>query len=135
MKQYLRAFLIVACAVLAVSATSAGAVTVHRPRAHLSHRQLMRLIVAARTPDDHERLAEYYLNEAHLLRREARRHRQFARTLDGGTSLDDSNFFNIGRTARHCRIVAEEYLKDAQRAATLARLHMQMARETTRRAN
>ncbi len=80
-------------------------------------------IEAARTPADHEALAEYYVKEAAAARAKAEDHRNMAKRYGswppsgrGGASW-----------AAHCDAAASSYADIARRYDTMAAEHRQMA--------
>jgi hypothetical protein len=72
-------------------------------------------ITGAKTADDHARIAQYYRLEAIRFESEARKQAAFAERY-------------TTRTGRHCRWLASEYAKKAQKARAIASLHDNLAK-------
>ena len=119
--------IICASLALAVAASGTASAQTHQPR--LTQRQLVTLLANAHSPRDHERLAHYFRSEARRLRAEARTHEQFARAYGGNTTPNNSEYFNVSRTARHCYNVAKDYLKEAREASAQAAHHELLAQQ------
>jgi len=114
---------------IAPAPDAVGAATAQRHSPHLTHRQLAALLVKARSPSDHERLADYYRSEARRLQSEAKRHERFARAFGDNTAPDNPDHFNVSRTARHCYNVAKDYLKEAREASAQAAHQEQLSQQ------
>ena len=91
----------------------------------LTRRELKTLIASAKTPADHERIATYYRAEAQNLEAKQREHEEELAEYYKNTSRYPSKYPTMGD---HCRSLATHYKMAAQRAAELAEMHEQLAR-------
>jgi hypothetical protein len=82
---------------------------------------ILRMVVDAKTPDDHEAIASYYEKQAAKNEAEASFHRRLAETY--------RRFHNTYKNdmAPHCEIVADNYMKIAAEDSELAKEHRKLA--------
>lgn len=99
-----------------------------KPQQPLTKKEVRTLIANARTAADHERLADYYRSETRRLMSEAKEHEHLARVYGDRTSLNDPNYYNIGRAARHCHNLAKDYSDTAKEAQDMAAIHEEIAK-------
>lgn len=92
----------------------------------LSPKELKTLIASAKTPADHERIAVYYRAEAQKLEAKEREHEKDLAEYYKNTMRYPSKYPTMGD---HCRSLATHYKMAAQKAAALAEMHEQLARE------
>ena len=92
----------------------------------LSPKELKTLIASAKTPADHERIAVYYRAEAQELDAKEREHEADLAEYYKNTTRYPSKYPTMGD---HCRSLATHYKMAAQKAAALAEMHEQLARE------
>jgi hypothetical protein len=59
---------------------------------------------------------------------EAKEHEHLARAYGDRTSLNDPNYYNIGRVARHCHNLAKDYSDAAKEAQDMAAIHEEIAK-------
>lgn len=83
-------------------------------------KELKAAVAGAKTAAEHARIAEYYRLKAAQSETEAKKHSAFAAKY-------------TTRVGRHCRWLAAEYEKKAQKEQTLANVHDQIARAAARK--
>ena len=94
---------------------------------HLSKQQLNALIASAKTPAEHERLAQYYRAQASNYLAEAKDHESMVAAYKANSSL--SNEKNRASTIGHCEYFVTTFKELAVKSQELATLHEQMAKE------
>jgi len=82
----------------------------------VSPQDLKELIANAKTPEDHEKIAAYYKQEASQLEKNAEWHRA------------DANIYGKGQGLIHCTNLAKYYEQAAKEANALATMHENMAK-------
>ena len=92
----------------------------------LNRKELKTLIASAKVPADHERIAAYYRAEAQKLEAKQREHEEDLAEYYKNTTRYPSKYPTMGD---HCRGLATHYKMAAQRAAALAEMHEELARE------
>jgi hypothetical protein len=91
----------------------------------LSKGQVKEMARTAHTPEQHWQLAEYYRAESRTLMAESKNYSALADQYDRNpASHPIPKFPTFGQ---HCRQVAAQDLKDAQKADGLAQMHEQLA--------
>jgi len=112
---------------LGMSSLGATAQTPTTPRTQqLSKKEVKVLIATARTPADHERIAEYYRAKGQRLKSEQQDHQEMLEAY-----LKNPSAHPIPKwptMEQHCRNLISYYSKAAQQAFALADLHDQMAK-------
>ena len=93
---------------------------------HFSKRQLNTLIASAKTPAEHQRIAQYYQAKAQDYLAQAKEHEQMLTAYNANPS--------IGGKARpflvdHCKYFSKELKDMAIKSQELAQLHEQMAND------
>lgn len=94
---------------------------------HLSRHQLETLIATAKTPAEHQRIAQYYEAKAQDYLAESKEHEQMLGAYDRNSSPSVRR--HRPYTTYHCQYFVESYKKMASKSQELAQLHQQMARE------
>lgn len=94
---------------------------------HLSKQQLNTLIASAKTPAEHERLAQYYRAQANDYLAEAKDHESMVAAYKANPSL--SNEKNRASTIGHCEYFVKTFKELAVKSQELATLHEQMAKD------
>ena len=94
---------------------------------HLSKQQLNTLIASAKTPAEHERLAQYYRSQASDYLAEAKDHESMVAAYKANSSL--SNEKNRASTIGHCEYFVKTFRELAVKAQELAALHEQMSKD------
>ncbi len=94
---------------------------------HLSMTQLNALIVSARTPAEHRRIARYYHAKALDYLSQAKGHEQMVAAYKANSSL--SNDKNRASTIDHCEYYVQAFKDLAAKTQELAQLHEQMAKD------
>jgi len=94
----------------------------------ISKSEVKGLLASATSPQDHQKLAAYYAQEAGRLTTEAQKHDEEAVTRE-----KNPNYFAVKNPAafgaQHCRNFAADLRKDAAKAQSLAESHQEMARQ------
>jgi hypothetical protein len=107
---------------LSVSGLSlAGAAESTQPA--LTRKTLVAAISSAETPQDHQRIANYYKGEAGRMLAEAKEHDELAVTYTKSARKEAPI-----QTAEHCKNFADAARKAAQASQELAKLHEEMAK-------
>lgn len=94
---------------------------------HLSRQQLNTLIATAKTPAEHERIAQYYRAQASDYLAEAKDHESMVAAYKANSSL--SNEKNRASTIGHCEYFVKTFKELAVKSQELATLHSQMAKD------
>jgi hypothetical protein len=94
---------------------------------NLSKQQLLSLIVSAKTPAEHIRIAQYYGAKAQDYLAQSKEHAQMAEAFKQN-SLTSSSKFSTG-TVNHCEFLAQNFKQKAEQMQKLEREHEQMAKE------
>ena len=94
----------------------------------LSKSQLKELIRSAKTPGDHQKLAEYYRAEADKLEVEAKEHEELAAAYRSRTDAVAQKHTMSGKTAGHCDYFAKSVREAAKADRQLAAEHELMAK-------
>jgi hypothetical protein len=97
---------------------------------HLSQKELKSLIASAKTPQDHERIAKHFDDEAKRMDAEANDHEELAAQYKANPSGQESKHPMSGRTAGHCSYFAADLHKAAKEDRALAADHRAMATDT-----
>lgn len=100
------------------------AVSTSRPE-HLSKKQLAALIATAKTPAEHQRIADYYLAESNKLLAESNHHAEMAVAFRANPATN--NHKSIYGTVNHCEYLAQSLKAKAEKASALAQEHEGMA--------
>ncbi len=94
---------------------------------HLSMRQLNTLIVNAKTPAEHRRIAQYYQAKALDYLAQVKEHEQMLAAYKANSSL--SNEKNRASTIGHCEYYVQAFKDLATKTQEFAQLHEQMAKD------
>jgi hypothetical protein len=109
----------------AIGVTTATALAVE-PVGKLTKSQVKALILAAKTPADHMKLANYYRYEANRLQAEVKEHEEMAAAYDKNPSAHP---VPKGQTlGDHCRSLVNTYAEGVKEANEMANVHEEMAR-------
>ncbi len=119
-------FLVTVFMITAAAVAQSPSATQAKPE-HLSKQQLNTLIASAKTPADHERLAQYYRAQASDYLAEAKDHESMVAAYKANSSL--SNEKNRASTIGHCEYFVKTFKELAVKAQELATLHEQMAKD------
>ncbi len=95
---------------------------------HLSKQQLNALIANAKTPAEHQRIAQFYEAKAQDYRAQAVEHETMVAAYKANSSL--SNEKNRASTIGHCEYFEKTLKELAVKSQELAKLHEQMAKDT-----
>jgi hypothetical protein len=93
---------------------------------HFSKRQLNTLIATARTPAEHQRIAQYYQAKAQDYLAQAKEHEQMVAAYKANPSLTAKS---QASTINHCEYFVQTFKDLAAKSQELAQLHEQMAKE------
>ncbi len=112
--------------VLAFTAVAFAQATQPQPKLEkLSKQQLTTLTETAKTPADHNRIAEYYKAEAQVDLAQSNLHQQMAAEYKQNPATSSSKF-STG-TVNHCEYQAQRLKAEAQKLEELAQVHEQLA--------
>lgn len=92
---------------------------------HLSKRQLNTLIATAKTPAEHQRIAEFYLSQAQDYFAQSKEHAQMAEQYKNNPIRNNSKA--VFSTVNHCEYWAQKFSEMAAKSQELAKQHEQMA--------
>ena len=93
----------------------------------LTKKTLVGAIASAETPQDHQRIANYYKAEAGRMLAEAKEHDELAVAYAKSPNASTKHPM-AGQTAEHCKFFADAARKAAQESQELAKLHEEMAK-------
>lgn len=95
--------------------------------AAMSKQDMKALVAAAKTPEDHRKLAAHYREEAARLKAEAKDHAEmavlYAKNPDPRAAKNPYAY----KTQAHCSYVSKRYEEAARRTEALAAVHEEMA--------
>jgi len=115
---------------LIVAAVLSTPAAVAQQEQAITKRQVKQLLASATSPEDHQKLAAYFAQEADRLTSQAATHAEEAVTRE-----KTPNYFAVKSPAvfgpQHCRDQAARLRRDAAKAETLAEQHREMARQAT----
>ena len=119
--------LITFAAALFVTVQDASAAQAKR----LSKKEVKALVINAKSPEDHLRLARYYKAEADKLEVEAKEHDELAAAYRKSMTSQASAMKNpmAPNTAAHCEFFAKSVREAANAAREMAASHEQMAKD------
>lgn len=92
----------------------------------LSKQQLLTLIATAKTPAEHQRLADYYKGQAQYYLAQSTLHQEMAAAYKKNPA--SSAKFATG-SAHHCDFFAQSFKQTATQMQNLANMHEQMAKD------
>jgi Na+-transporting NADH:ubiquinone oxidoreductase subunit NqrC len=119
--------------VLTVAAFAQVAPTPQPKPEHLSKQQLNTLIATAKTPAEHERIAQYYKAKAVDYLAQAKEHEAMVAAYKANSSL--SNDKNQASTISHCEYFVTTFKALADNSQEMATLHERMAKEAPEKLN
>jgi hypothetical protein len=93
---------------------------------HFGKRQLNTLIAAAKTPSEHQRIAQYYQAKAQDYLAQAKEHEQMVAAYKANPSLTAKS---QASTINHCEYFVKTFNELAVKSQELAKLHEQMAND------
>lgn len=93
----------------------------------LSKQQLSALIANAKTPVEHERIAQYYSAKAQDDLAQAKEHEQMAQQFKSNSVTSSSKY--AAGTVNHCEYLAQQLGQNAAAMQKLQQQHEQMAAE------
>ena len=95
----------------------------------LTKKDLKSAITNAKTPQDHQRIADYFKKEADRMLADAKDHEELAVAYAKSPNPHETKHPMAGLTAEHCKFFAEAARKAAQQSQELAKLHEDMAKQ------
>jgi hypothetical protein len=116
--------------VMSVTAIAQSPSTKQSKPEQLSKKQFNALIASAKTPAEHERIAQYYAASAQSYRAEAKEHESMIAAYKANTSL--SNEKNRASTIGHCEYFVKSLNDLSVKSDELAKLHQDMAKESSK---
>jgi uncharacterized protein YacL (UPF0231 family) len=93
----------------------------------ISKQQLLSLIVTAKTPAEHTRIAQYYQAEAQVDLAQSKEHEQMAEQYKKNPLISSSKY--AAGTVNHCEYLAQHFKESAAKLQELAQEHEQMAQD------
>jgi len=93
----------------------------------LTEKQLLSLIATAKTPAEHQRIAEYYQEKAQEYLAQAKEHEEMAEAYKKNPMTNSSKFAT--GTVNHCEYFAQSFKEMAAKMQDLANMHEQMAKD------
>ena len=127
MKRTLSIFSILSLAfVMAVAAFGQTASAPQTKPEHLGKRQLNTLIATAKTPAEHQRIAQYYQAKAQDYLAQAKEHEQMVAAYKANPSLTAKS---QASTINHCEYFVQTFKDLAAKSQELAQLHDQIAND------
>ena len=93
----------------------------------LTKGQLLSLIATAKTPAEHQRIAEYYDAKAQEYLAQAKEHQEMAEAYKKNPMTSSSKF--AAGTVNHCEYFAQSFKEMAAKMQDLANMHEQMAKD------
>jgi hypothetical protein len=93
---------------------------------HLSKQQLNTLIASAKTPAEHQRIANFYEARAQDYRAQASEHEAMVAAYKANSSLSTDK--NRASTIGHCEYFVQTFKDMAVKSHELAQLHEEMAK-------
>ncbi len=94
---------------------------------HLSKHQIKSLIATAKTPAEHQRIAQYYKAKAQDYLSESNEHEQMLAAYKQNGYISNSR--NRANAIYHCQYFVEKFKQMAAKSQELAQLHEQMAKD------
>jgi hypothetical protein len=94
---------------------------------HLSKHQLNTLIATAKTPAEHQRIADYYKAQAEDFLAQAKEHEEMIVAYRANPVLSDDKY--LASTIHHCEYFVTTFKALADNSQELATLHERMAQE------
>jgi uncharacterized membrane-anchored protein YhcB (DUF1043 family) len=108
---------------------SLAALAVHAADTPLKKDELKNLISNAKTPEEHERIAQHFIAKAEQLEADAQDHVDLAAKYKASSSSHDAKHAMSGPTASHCENVADGLKRAAAASRQLAADHRAMAKQ------
>ena len=115
----MKSFVFVVVTVFALSVPSFAA-------EQLSPQQLASLVASARTTVEHERIANYYRNQADKLLAESNDHAKMAAAFRANPVTNNEK--RAAATVNHCEYLAQSLKERSQKTRALAEGHQSMAK-------
>ncbi len=116
------------CGVLLLISVAAGLAVAAEPMSMMSKAEVKELIGKASTPQDHQRLAEYFNHKAGMMEAEAVEHDELAKEYLNNPGIHAMKHPMSGTTSSHCKYFAQAARKAAAADRALAASHEQMAK-------
>jgi hypothetical protein len=119
------------CIALIVVAPGRGQTASQPKTPKISDQQLLTLIATAKTPAEHQRLADYYKAQANSYLAQSKQHEAQAEAYKKNPMTSSSKFEK--GTVDHCDYVAKSFKDDAAKVQELADMHEQMAKDAAQK--
>ena len=94
----------------------------------LNKKEVRELIEKAKTPAEHQRLADYYAAEAKRLEAEAEDHADMAKAYRVNPHVSETKLPSAADTIGHCDSWSQNLKKAAEDARALSAAHVEMAK-------
>jgi hypothetical protein len=123
-----RTIVILSLAFVMTAAAFGQAASKQQPTGNkLSKQQLMSLIATAKTPAEHQRIADYYNAKALDFLAQSKEHQEMAEQYKKNVVTSSSKY--AAGTVNHCEYLAKSLKDDATQMQELAQEHEQMAKD------
>ena len=97
--------------------------------AELTRKDLKTAIATAKTPQEHQRIANYYKKEADRMLADATDHEELVAVYAKSGDRQGTKHPMAGQTVDHCKYFSDAARKAAQESRELAKLHEEMAKQ------
>lgn len=98
---------------------------------HLSKQQLNTLIATAKTPADHQRIAQFYQSEAQDYLAQSKEHEAMVAAYKANPTMTNNK--NQASTINHCEYFVQTFKDLAAKSRELAQLHEEMANDAEKK--
>jgi hypothetical protein len=126
MKRTIGILSVLSLALVMTFATLAQTASAQQAPEKLGKGQLTSLIAAAKTPAEHQRIAQFYKSEAQDYLAQAKEHTAMVAAYKANSNI---NAKNQAATIGHCQYFASKFTDLAAKSQELAQLHEQMAKD------
>jgi hypothetical protein len=113
--------------VLVISVVGFSSAAQQQKPEKLTKKQLLSLIATAKTPAEHQRIAEFYQEKAQEYLAQAKEHEEMAEAYKKSPMTNSSKF--AAGTVNHCEYFAQSFKEMAAKMQDLANMHEQMAKD------
>jgi hypothetical protein len=123
--------LLAALTIIALALSSFIPVSMAAKKPVISKKELKTLLKTAKEPVEHQKIAEYYRQEAERLTASSKEHQELAAIYEKNPpfpAMEAKHGSSFGQGVSHCRRWAELDAEQAKEAEALAALHEDMAK-------
>lgn len=130
MKRTISILSVLSLAFVMTFATLAQTASAKQAPEKLGKGQLTTLIAAAKTPADHQRIAEFYKSQTQDYLAQAKEHTAMVAAYKANSNINEKN---KAATIGHCEYFASKFTDLAAKSQELAKMHEQMARDAEKK--